>query len=359
MRKFFLLMVAIILLYSSVATALTIREGVWLKGTVQTELRWQKYRNPTASENDSTGDIYLRRIELGLSTAIPSWLRTSLVLNSEWLADDLHNNDTSLQVYEAAVRLQKTNVPGYLIVGKRMFDFGMFENHLLTYPLTRDLYETRTVGFTLGYEKASYDMSFTIYDSEEMITHMVHSGLIGGLSRTVSNEYSDDIGSYIVTLKAYSNKKQNVLYISYLSEPGPERNETIATGLGLSYSQLRIFGEYFKALKRERFQGLNDEYKESAYSVSIAYGTVSPRTKAPQRIVIRFEHLDDDGLAKALGTWSVKDRYSVGIISGLMSDRATGISAYVGIEYRYTKFRTFQVMEDSNQEVYLRVAVDF
>ncbi|RME62627.1 MAG: LbtU family siderophore porin [Nitrospirae bacterium] len=277
MKKGIFSALVFLLFFSLLSHAIELGPGVNLGGSIQTEMHWKKYLDPSSGQTDSTSDLYLRRAELRLKTSVPSWLRTSLVINSEYLGDDDNATDSAIKVDEAVVRIQKENVPGYMEAGKRTLNFGLFENHLLTDPLTQDLYETKTVGFVLGYEKPSYDLSVTVYDSEEMINHLVTSGLVGGLQRK-TDEYSDDTTSYIVSFRAYSNSKQNVLYVDYLSEPGPERNETIAAGLGLSYSRTRLYGEYFKALKREVFQGLSKEYKESAYSITLSYGAVSQKT---------------------------------------------------------------------------------
>lgn len=360
MRRCFLSILGFILVFSGLAYGFELAGGVNIGGSIQTEMHWKKYKEPASGETDPTTDLYLRRAELRLSSAVPSWLRTSLVINSEYLGDDDNTTEDTIKIDEAVVRVQKQKVPGYMEAGKRTLNFGLFENHLLTDPLTQDLYETKTVGFVLGYERPAYDLSVTVYDSEEMMDHLVGSGLIEGLERAVSgDEYSDDIGSYILSFRAYSNNRQNVLFVDYLSEPGPDRNDTIAVGLGLGYSRTRLYGEYFKALKREVFKGLSREHKESAYSITLSFGAVSPRTGTPQRISLRYEHLDDDGLAEALGTWSVKDRYSVALISGLLSDEKTGVSSYVGAEYRYTKLRTYQSIKDNNQEVFLRFSVEF
>jgi len=76
---------------------------------------------------------------------------------------------------------------------------------------------------------------------------------------------------------------------------------------------------------------------------------------------VRYEHFDDDSLAESTGTWSVKDRYSAGARYSFYNDETRGLNAFLAAEYRRTEMRvdSASVMDDSNDEFYTRLGVNF
>jgi len=300
------------------------------------------------------------------------------VLNSEWIGDDINQGDEKITVDEATLSFQPEDMPVYLVLGKRTQPFGVYENHLITDPMTQDAYETKRVGITAGYTgPMGLDLSVTVYKGQEQMDHLFESGLFEDTLQR-AGEGTDDVGSYIVSasLEPYEGV---MVFGGYLSEPGRgNRNETL--NLGVSFAPtfmegVRFDAEYMKALDRELYDGVNTKYKEGVFSATLAYefvvrerkviggGLFAERRahliKEPLEVALRYEHFDDDGMSEDLGIWTVKDRYSGGARYSFYNDEQTGFNAFVAGEYRHTEYRTQTNMKDSNDEVYLRVGVDF
>ncbi|HHN63751.1 MAG TPA: LbtU family siderophore porin [Nitrospirae bacterium] len=353
-------------------------ETISLSGSIYGEYRWVKNREITDAETDSTSDLYLRKIELGVEAKLIDWITASAVFNSEWIGDDVNQGDEKVAVDEATVTLQEEAFPFYLVAGKRTQPFGVFENHLITDPMTQDAYETKRVGITAGYTgPLGLDVSVTVYKGEEQMDHLFESGLF---SDTVSRagEATDDLGSYIVSVSV-EPLDSVVLFGGYLSEPGRgTRNQTVNAGVSFLppfIDGLRFDAEYMKAIDREKYSGTDRQYKEGVFSATIAYefvlrqrnviggGLFSERRahliNEPLEVALRYEHFDDDGMSEELGVWTVRDRYSAGARYSFYNDEERGFNAFVAGEYRRTEYRTQADMKDGNDEVYLRIGVDF
>jgi hypothetical protein len=349
-----------------------------ISGSLYGEYRWIKNRDIADPDTDSTSDLYLRKLELAVEAQLVDWITASAVFNSEWIGDDVNQGDERVTVDEATLTMQDDALPLYLVVGKRTQPFGVFENHLVTDPMTQDAYETKRVGITAGYTgPMGLDLSVTVYKGEEQMGHLFESGLFEDSLRR-SGEATDDVGSYIVSATVQPFEYLT-LFGGYLSEPGRgSRNETINGGLSLVppfMEGLRLDAEYIKALNRERYDGVSNEYKEGVFSATLAYEFVVKKRERiggglfaarrahlvsePLEVALRYEHFDDDGMSDDLGMWTVKDRYSAGARYSFYNDEETGFNAFVAGEYRHTELRVHEAMKDSNDEVYLRLGVDF
>jgi len=344
-------------------------ERVSIEGTVAGEYRWMKHRDVTAKDSDSTSDLYLRTVELSLEAELAGWITAAITVNYEWIGDNVNRGDEKLTVDEAAITLRKEGVPLYLIAGKRTQPFGVFESHLVTDPVTQDAYETKRTGVTLGYQRPFMDLdaSVTVYKGEEMMTHLFESGLFDAdnISR-VSDPAGDDVGSYILNISITPIAEHLSLSAAYLSEIGTgKRNNSLS--LSATYNCLFIEGlsidaEYITALQREKYRDaatvLTDNYKESVLSLGAAY-----RVTEPVEVALRYEHFDDDGLAKETGTWSVEDRYSIGGTYTFYEKEDLCVSSYLALEYRKTDYRLSEAvkasMDDNNSELYMRLGMEF
>ncbi|NOY39965.1 MAG: LbtU family siderophore porin [Nitrospirae bacterium] len=356
-------------------------DRVVIEGAIEGEYRWMKHREVTARDSDSTSDLYLRTIELGIGVKLTDWIIASAVFNSEWIGDDVNAGDEMLTVDEAVITLQKEDAPFYIVAGKRTQPFGLFESHLITDPMTQDGYETKRAGITAGYAgPAGADLSLTVYKGEEQMNHLFESGLFDteAVSRT---DAADDVGSFIVSVYAEPVEEALTLFAGYLSEPGAERrNETLNLGFNLVLpflENLRVDGEYMKAIKRERYTGADREFKEGVLSLSAAYEFVLRKREViggglfeerrahiisePLEVSLRYEYFDDDGFADSLNAWSVKDRYSAGARYSFYNDEASGLNAFLSVEYRHTGLRVDSPadMEEANDEIYARMGVNF
>jgi len=357
-------------------------DRVVIEGALEGEFRWMKHRELTVGSDDSTSDLYLRTIELGLGVKLTDWITASAVLNSEWIGDDINTGDEMITVDEAFITLQDGGFPFYAVAGKRTQPFGLFESHLITDPMTQDAYETKKVGLTAGCTgPAGTDISLTVYKGEEQMNHLFESGLFDTESVSRAGNETDDVGSFIVSVSAEPVEEALTLFGAYLSEPGAgSRNETMNLGFNFvlpALENLRIDGEYMKALKREIYEGADREYREGVLSIAAAYefilrqreviggGLFAERrahvVSEPLEVSLRYEYFDDDGLAEELDSWSVRNRCSVGARYSFYNDEASGLNAFLSVEYRRTGLRISGPadMKKDNDEVYARMGVNF
>ena len=357
-------------------------DKVKLSGLLEGEYRWKKYRDISDKNSDSTSDLYIRRLELGLEAEITDWIKANTVLNSEWIGDSVNNGDEKITVDEATITLQKEKFPLYLVMGKRPQPLGVFENHLVTDPMTQDAYETKKVGVTAGYTgPLGLDVSATVYKGEEQMDHLVGSGLF---EATRDGAAGDDVGSYILSASISPVEDHLKFFVSYLSEPGRgSRNSTASLGISAGIPGLKGFrldSEYMKALKRERYLGLNEAFKEGVFSITGSYvfntrgrheqigGAELKEQKAhvkeePIELALRFERFDDDELAEKTSSWSAKNRYSAGVRYSFFHDEKKDVTAYVGTEFRYTNYRLYgsliNTRADNNKEMFLKLGLSF
>ncbi|RJQ54536.1 MAG: LbtU family siderophore porin [Nitrospiraceae bacterium] len=360
--------------------------GEWAKriklsGLFEGEYRWMEFRDVSDKNSDSTSDLYLRRIELGLEAGLTDWINATAVLNSEFIGDDVNQGDEKITVDEAVITLQKEDFPLYLVIGKKAQPFGVFENHLITDPMTQDAFETKRVGLTVGSAgPVGLDMSATLYKGEEQMDHLVESGLF---EVTRAGEATDDVGSYILSASISPMEDHLQFFAAYLSEPGRgKRNTTMNFGFSAAVpglQALRFDGEYMKALNRELYDGLDETFKEGVFSVTASYvldngdrediggATFAERVahvlEEPLHFAARYESFDDDELAEKTSSWSAKNRYSLGVRYPFYRDEEKGLAAYVAAEYRYTDYRLHSSLEDTradnNQEMFARLGVAF
>ncbi len=141
---------------------------VRITGSLLGEGRWQRYNALPLKTANAASDLYLRLVELGIESDIPGWGSGTCVLNSEWIGDYLNQSDERLQVDELHVDLARNSFPLYFVFGKRAQPFGVFENHLISDPITLDAHETKKVGATVGYTgPIEMDLSLTAYKGDE------------------------------------------------------------------------------------------------------------------------------------------------------------------------------------------------
>ncbi len=352
-----------------------------LSGLLEGEYRWQKHSDVSDKASDSTSDLYLRRLELGIEAELTDWIKANTVLNSEFIGDNVNQGDEKVTVDQATITLQKEDFPVYLVLGKRTQPFGVFENHLITDPMTQDAFETKRVGITLGATgPLRLDVSATIYKGEEQMDHLVDSGLF---EVTRAGEAADNVSSYILSASISPLKDHLKFFVSFLSEPGRgSLNDTASLGLSAAIpgiEDFRIDGEYMKALKREKYEGLDETFKEGVFSVTASYtfnngdrediggATLAERLRhileEPIELALRYERFDDDDLVEKTSSWSAKNRYSAGVRYPFYKDEEKGLAAFVATEYRYTDYRLHSSLKDiradNNKEMFVRLGVAF
>ncbi len=363
--------------------ASTWAEKIRISGAFKGDFRWRRYADFLSRLSEPATDLYIRELDLGVQADVAQGFSATLVLNSEWLGDSVNQGDEKAAVDEAHIDLSLPHTPLYLVLGKRSQPVGLFENYLITDPLTMDLYETKAVGITAGVTgPLETDLSLTLYKGAGQLDHMLESGLIDPTRISKNPLLNDRVNSWILAGSVTPWKQNLNLFGALFSEPGTSRRNT-AVNLGFNFSlprhpSLKVDGEFMKALSREPYAGSDREFRESTLSVTATYSFVlRPRRRFrgtgnyagrratvrafPFTASLRYEHFADDGLTAALDAWTIRERASLG---GRYTFFETGSAlGYFQLEFRTNTFRVpprlAGQMTDRQNEVYLRLGFLF
>jgi len=298
--------------------------------------------------NDSTSDLDIGTVELGIEVAFHEYVTGNFILKGEALDTD----DDRVFWDEATIRIQKEGFPLYFVGGKRGQPFGMFESHLINDPITQDCYEITKTGVTVGYTTDYLDISATIYKGEELMTHLVDSEYGFERDNRPTYEETDDVSSYIGNITI---SPLDTLMVSayYNSEPGDgDRNETAGISVHYEIGMVTLDAEYIAAISREKHFTDNKEYNESAWFIGIAY-----QAAEPLEIAARYEAFNDDITGEQDG--HLTDRYSIGFTYTLFENDsfATNLMG----EYRISNYekQLGSIADDNLNEAFLRLAIEF
>jgi hypothetical protein len=356
-------------------------EKIRFSGSLAGEGRWRKTGDDGSPGSTLTTDLYLRMFEIGVEADFADWASATVLLNSEWIGDSLHGGDGTVAVDEAHLDLSVPRLPLYFVLGKRTQPFGLFETHFVTDPLTQDAYETQTVGLSAGLKAPlETDLSLTFYKGRVQLDHLSASGLFDPAAAPAPVVNVARVDSWILSGISTPVKDNWTMFAAYSSEPGAGRRMT-TLGLGSNLvipglKNLQIDAEYMRALGREDVPGLGRSFRETAVSVTVSYQFVlrprtlrgggnyrsrkSQRLSHPAEMALRFEAFDDGSRALALGSWSVKNRVSLG---GRYTFFDKGsFQAALEIEVRKQAVRispAFEGAAPAGHEIYLRLGLDF
>ena len=299
--------------------------------------------------NDSTSDLDIGTVELGLEVAFHEYVTGNFILKGE-------NLDSDEKVFwdEATITIQKEGFPLYFVGGKRGQPFGVFESHLINDPITQDCYEIVKTGATVGFATDYLDISATLYKGEELMGHLVEAEYGFERNNSPGYEETDDVSSYILNITIFPIEAL-MLSAYYDSEHGDgNRNETAGGTLHFEFWKITLDAEYIAAIQREKQFTDNKEYNESAWFAAIAFQVMDPL-----EIAARYEAFDDDIDGDQDG--HLDYRYSLGFTYTLFEkdDFATSLMG----EYRVSNFEVEpgnpNGVDDKLNEVFLRLAIEF
>jgi hypothetical protein len=356
-------------------------DKIRLSGSLAGEGRLRKTGDDASPGSTLTTDLYLRMIEIGVEADLADWASGIAVLNSERIGDPLNGGDATVVVDEAHIDISVPRLPFYFVLGKRTQPFGLFEAHFVTDPLIQDAYETKTVGLSAGAKAPlGTDLSLTFYKGRAQSDHLAGSGLYDAAAAPVPAVNVARVDSWILSAISTPAKDVWTVFAAYSSEPGAGRRMT-TLGLGSNLvmpglRNLQIDAEYMRALSREDVPGFERSFRETAVSVTASYQFVlrprtlkgggnyrsrkSQRLSHPAEMALRFEAFDDGARAAALGSWSVKNRASLG---GRYTFFEKGsFQAALEIEVRKQTVRVspaFAGTAPATREVYLKLGLDF
>jgi hypothetical protein len=298
--------------------------------------------------NNSTSDLDIGTVELGLEVAFHEYVTGNFILKGEALDTD----DDRVFWDEATISIQKEGSPLSFVGGKRGQPFGMFESHLINDPITQDCYEIAKTGVTVGYTTDYLDISATIYKGEELIDHLAEAGYGFERDNSPTYEETDKLNSYIANITMLPTDGL-LLSLYYDSEPGDgERNETAGISVHYEIGTVTLDAEYIAAISREKHFTDNKEYNESVWFAAIAFQAMEPL-----EIAARYEAFDDDITGEQ--DCHLTDRYSIGFTYTLFENDsfATNLMG----EYRISNYEKESGgnADDKLNETFLKLAIEF
>jgi hypothetical protein len=121
-----------------------IAEQITLSGLVEVEARFQDREFRDGRADESSSDLALATVELGLEAAVTDHLTALVILDWE------EEEDSSVQVDEATIDFSRA---GWVArFGRQDVPFGVYPSHFITDPLTTELGETNETAAVLEYE---------------------------------------------------------------------------------------------------------------------------------------------------------------------------------------------------------------
>jgi hypothetical protein len=301
------------------------------------------------TSNQSSSDLDIGTIELGLAANLQEYVSAVVLLKGEQL-----DSDNNVFWDEVFFTIQKQEFPAYFVGGKRYQPFGIFESLFINDPVTCDLYEINATGATFGatFEPFEIDISATLYKGETLRQRVEGAGYGAGRDNTPGYTDSDDVNSYILSMSI--SPVENLSFSAYFdSEPGDDdRNDTAGISAHYEIAGFILDGEYIGAINREKHYTDNQEYKETAWFVSLGYQILNPLL-----VAIRYESFDD-------GQSGDQDehldyRYSLGLTYTLF-ENDTFACNLLG-EYRKSEYELSPggSADDNLNEFFARIAIEF
>ncbi|MEA3428981.1 MAG: LbtU family siderophore porin [Thermodesulfobacteriota bacterium] len=313
-------------------------ENLSFSGAIELDYSYTNPRETTVVGSDSTSELDIGTVQLGVEAQFHECVTGNFVLKGEDL-------DTDDRVFwdEATITIQKEGFPLYFVGGRRGQPFGVFNSHLISDPITKEL-EIVETGATLGFtpDFLGLDISATAYKGETI-----------GIARNKSGGYTetDDVESYIASIST-APVEGLTLSAYYNSEPGDgARNKTAGGAIEYQIGMFTFDGEYIGALNKEK-PGDSVEQKESAW-----FGAIACQVTDPLEIAARYEAYDDDISGDTDGT--LEKRYSVGANYKLFEK--DNFVTTVMVEYRgsHNEKPAGSTDDDTVDEFFAKLAIEF
>jgi hypothetical protein len=328
-------------------------EKIRLLGFIETNFEYLDVKDIDDKNSGSSSDLFISSLAIGLSVIINEWSKALVVLEFE----DIGRNDGSerLTLDEAVVALEAPWIPLYVIGGKTVMPFGVFEDHLIEGTLAEDLYEIDELGATLGFAPDFYglDISFSIYE-DASIADNLHD--FDAHEFSPDHHKEDRFGSYIANVTLEPVEDTLTVSAFYNTEPGDgRRNESIGGAFTLNFWKFILDTEYITALQRENGED-GEENKESTAVVGLAFDVLDSL-----QLATRYAVFDDDNPGDqdevldyrfvAGFNYSFTDVVDISILE----------DAVFSFEYRFSKYEKEKGSEaaDSQNMLQFQVALEF
>jgi hypothetical protein len=352
-----------------------------LSGSLSGEYRYLRYGYDINSRYGAATDLYIRMVELAIETSFQKWVTTTAVLNTEWVGDYLNQGDEKVTFDEVHIDIQNDSFPFYFVFGKRTQPFGVFENNMITDPLTQDAYETKSVGITIGYRgPLEMDISATAYKGTAQMDQLFQAGVFDTPAIQRTPQTISKVSSYILSASVVPVEKYLTLFGGFLSEPGSDiRNNSLDLGFKFQMPSLENFMidvEYISGLRREAYRNEMYRFNEDVFSATATWLFTLKNRQAkrgvsyaarklhirqnPFMFAARYEHFEVN-FGPRDSHFTLKNRLCVGGRYPFYDDGKTVV--YAMAEYRHIERHLPMAVivgtQDKNDEIYFRLGLDF
>ena len=290
----------------------------------------------------SSSDFFISTAELALRVFFNEWSKTKIVVTAEDVGQQ--GEDGKIRLDEAIATLKSLHLPLYLIGGKTVMPFGVFEDHLIEGTLAEDLYEIDEWGATLGFNPDFYglNLSFSIYEDPQVIENLQN---FDTHDFRPERQKEDKFRSFITNVTLEPIEDSLILSAYYDSEPGDgNRNQTVGGALTLKYWKFTLDAEYITALTREKGEN-EEENKESAEVVGLAFDLLDS-----WQLATRYEVYDDDnpGDQDEVLDYRIVAGFNYSLLDVFNFSYLT--DALFSFEYRYSKYEKETGSEAANSQ---------
>jgi hypothetical protein len=315
---------------------------VRLNGLVELNYEYLDVDDIGDENSGSSSDFFMSTAELALRVFFNEWSKTKIVVTAEDVGQQ--GEDGKIRLDEAIVTMKSLHVPLYLIGGKTVMPFGVFEDHLIEGTLTEDLYEIDEWGATLGFNPDFYglDLSFSIYENPQVIENLQN---FDTHDFRPERQKEDKFRSFITNLTFEPIEHSLILSAYYDSEPGDgSRNQTVGGAFTLNYWKFTLDAEYITALTREKGEN-EEENKESAGVVGLAFDLLDS-----WQLATRYEVYDDDnpGDQDEVLDYRIVAGFNYSLLDVFNFSYLT--DALFSFEYRYSKYEKETGSEATNSQ---------
>jgi hypothetical protein len=317
-------------------------EKVRLNGGIELNNEYLDVKDIDDENSGSGSDFFMSTAEMALRVFFSDWSKAKVVVAAEDVGKQ--GDDGKIRLDEAIATLKALRMPVYLIGGKTVMPFGVFEDHLIEGTLTEDLYEIDEWGATLRFNPDFYglDVSFSVYRDAQIIENLQNEDTH---DFRAGRQKEDKFRSYIANVTLEPIEDALMLGAFYNSEPGDgNRNQTIGGAFTLSYWKLTLDAEYITALEREKGEN-EEENKESAGVVGVAFDLLDSL-----QLATRYEVFRDDtrGDQDEVLDYRIVAGFNYSLLG--WTNFSFLNEAVLSFEYRYSKYEKETGSEATNSQ---------
>ena len=280
--------------------------------------------------------------ELGLRVFFNSWSKAKIVAAAEDVGKQ--GDDGKVLLNEAIVTLKSPQAPLYLVAGKTVMPFGVFEDHLIEGTLAEDLYEIDQWGATVGFNPDFYglDISFSVYRKPQVVENLQN---FDTHEFRPERQKEDQFKSFIASVALEPFEDALTLNAYFDSEPGDgHRNQSIGGAFSLHYWKFILDAEYITALDREKGEN-GEENKESAGVVGLAFDLLDSL-----QLATRYEVFSDGnrGDQDEVLDYRIITGFNYSLLDLINADFLNDMT--LSFEYRYSKYEKEIDSEAANSQ---------